>query len=48
VCATGKSPREILEILQRRLKLDDAADLQEAADEQQKITQLRLRKWLEE
>jgi OHCU decarboxylase len=47
VCASGKSPREILEILQRRLQLDDAADLQEAADEQQKITQLRLRKWLE-
>jgi OHCU decarboxylase len=48
VCATGKSPEEILQILHRRLQNDEAVELQEAADEQQQITQIRLRKWLEE
>jgi 2-oxo-4-hydroxy-4-carboxy-5-ureidoimidazoline decarboxylase len=47
VCATGKAPREILQILQRRLQNEDAAEWREAAAEQQQITQLRLRKWLE-
>lgn len=46
VCATGKSASEMLEILQRRLRNDDAAELREAAEEQRKITQLRLQKWL--
>jgi 2-oxo-4-hydroxy-4-carboxy-5-ureidoimidazoline decarboxylase len=45
VCATGKSLGEILEILRRRLQNDEAAELREAADEQQRITQIRLRKW---
>jgi 2-oxo-4-hydroxy-4-carboxy-5-ureidoimidazoline decarboxylase len=48
VCASGKSPSEILEILRRRLQNDHAAELREAADEQQRITQIRLRKWLSE
>jgi OHCU decarboxylase len=46
VCATGKSAHEILAILQRRLRNDDATELREAAEEQRKITNLRLRKWL--
>jgi len=48
VCATGKSPNEILRILRRRLQNDEAAEMREAADEQQRITQIRLRKWLGE
>jgi 2-oxo-4-hydroxy-4-carboxy-5-ureidoimidazoline decarboxylase len=46
VCATGKSPAEILSILQRRLANDGLAELQEAAEQQRQITQIRLRKWL--
>jgi 2-oxo-4-hydroxy-4-carboxy-5-ureidoimidazoline decarboxylase len=46
VCATGKSPAEILSILQRRLTNDRAAEIQEAAEQQRQITQIRLRKWL--
>jgi 2-oxo-4-hydroxy-4-carboxy-5-ureidoimidazoline decarboxylase len=46
VCATGRSADEILAILQRRLQNSDAAELQEAAEEQRKITNLRLKKWL--
>ncbi len=48
VCATGKSPSAILEILQRRLQNDEATELQESAKEQQQITQIRLKKWLGE
>jgi 2-oxo-4-hydroxy-4-carboxy-5-ureidoimidazoline decarboxylase len=48
VCATGKQPSEILQILQRRLQNNDEAEMCEAADEQLQITQLRLRKWLGE
>jgi 2-oxo-4-hydroxy-4-carboxy-5-ureidoimidazoline decarboxylase len=48
VCASGKSSAEMLALLKRRLNNDDAAELREAAEEQQKITQIRLRKWLEE
>lgn len=47
VCATGKSAPEILEIVRRRLQNDDAIELKEAAEEQRKITNLRLKKWLE-
>jgi 2-oxo-4-hydroxy-4-carboxy-5-ureidoimidazoline decarboxylase len=47
VCATGKSPAEILKILQRRLKNDEPTELQEAAEQQRQITQIRLRKWLQ-
>jgi 2-oxo-4-hydroxy-4-carboxy-5-ureidoimidazoline decarboxylase len=46
VCATGKSAPEILEILRRRLRNDDAAELREAVEEERKITNLRLQKWL--
>jgi 2-oxo-4-hydroxy-4-carboxy-5-ureidoimidazoline decarboxylase len=46
VCATGKSPAEILEILRRRLHNEDAAELQEAGEQQRQIIQVRLRKWL--
>jgi 2-oxo-4-hydroxy-4-carboxy-5-ureidoimidazoline decarboxylase len=46
VCATGKSAPAILEILRRRLRNDDAAELREAVEEQRKITNLRLQKWL--
>ena len=47
VCATGKSPAEILKTLSRRLKNDDHTELQEAAEEQRQIMQIRLRKWLQ-
>jgi 2-oxo-4-hydroxy-4-carboxy-5-ureidoimidazoline decarboxylase len=46
VCATGKSAAEMLEILRRRLQNDDATELREAAEEQRKITNIRLKKWL--
>ncbi|HKF40352.1 MAG TPA: 2-oxo-4-hydroxy-4-carboxy-5-ureidoimidazoline decarboxylase [Candidatus Acidoferrum sp.] len=46
VCATGKSPVEMLEILQRRLRNDEQTELREAAEQQRQITQLRLKKWL--
>jgi 2-oxo-4-hydroxy-4-carboxy-5-ureidoimidazoline decarboxylase len=46
VCATGKSAPEILEILRRRLQNEDASELREAAEEQRKITVIRLKKWL--
>jgi 2-oxo-4-hydroxy-4-carboxy-5-ureidoimidazoline decarboxylase len=46
VCATGKSAGEILEILRRRLDNDEATELQLAREEQRKIMQLRLKKWL--
>lgn len=47
VCATGKSPEEILNILRRRLENDERTELQEAAEQQRQITQIRLRKWLQ-
>jgi 2-oxo-4-hydroxy-4-carboxy-5-ureidoimidazoline decarboxylase len=46
VCATGKSAAEILAILKRRLQNGEATELREAAEEQRKITNLRLTKWL--
>jgi OHCU decarboxylase len=47
VCAMGKSPEEILSILNRRLNNDEASELQEAWEQQRQITHLRLRKWLQ-
>jgi OHCU decarboxylase len=44
VCATGKSSEEMLAILRDRLGNDPEAELRNAAAEQAKITQLRLRK----
>ena len=46
VCATGKSPREILAILDGRIHNDPETELQVAAEEQRKITRLRLQKLL--
>jgi OHCU decarboxylase len=44
VCATGKSPEEMLSILEQRLTNDPANELPIAAEEQRKITALRLAK----
>lgn len=44
VCATGKSAEEMLAILQGRIDNDPDKELRNAAEEQRKITQLRLRK----
>jgi 2-oxo-4-hydroxy-4-carboxy-5-ureidoimidazoline decarboxylase len=46
VSATGKTAPEILETLRKRLRNDEAAELREAAEEQRKITNIRLQKWL--
>ena len=42
VCATGKSAEEVLQLLRDRLGNDRAAELRTAAEEQAKITALRL------
>jgi len=42
VCATGKSAEEMLALLRERLSHDRATELRVAAEEQAKITQLRL------
>ena len=47
VCATGKGADEIQGLLQQRLANDPAAELSVAADEQGKITRLRLEKLVE-
>jgi 2-oxo-4-hydroxy-4-carboxy-5-ureidoimidazoline decarboxylase len=47
VCATGKSAEEMLEILESRLSNDPKEEIEIAADEQNKITKLRLEKLLE-
>ena len=46
VCATGKSSEEMLTILKERLQNDPRAELRNAAEEQRKITRLRLEKLL--
>jgi OHCU decarboxylase len=46
VCATGKSSEEMLVILNTRLQNDLKAELPVAAEEQRKITRLRLEKLL--
>jgi len=46
VCATGKTSSEMLTILQERLPNDPALELRVAAEEQRKITRLRLEKLL--
>jgi len=48
VCATGKSAEEMLAIARDRLNNDPSTELQVAAEEQRKITQLRLAKLLED
>jgi 2-oxo-4-hydroxy-4-carboxy-5-ureidoimidazoline decarboxylase len=47
VCATGKSAEEMLGILQSRLQNDPEEEIKIAADEQNKITKLRIEKLLE-
>ena len=42
VCATGKTAPEMLQLLRDRLANDRAAELRIAAEEQAKITALRL------
>ena len=46
VCATGKSAAQMLADLRARMVHSSGLELQVAAEEQRKITQLRLRKWL--
>ncbi len=46
VCATGKTPEEMLAVLTRRLAGSRASELKEAAEQQRQITQIRLGKWL--
>jgi allantoicase len=46
ICATGKSSEEILKNLQQRLSNNPEAELRIAAEEQRKITRLRLEKLL--
>lgn len=47
VCASGKSPEEMLDILRWRLDNDEETELQESAEQQRQIAQLRLKKWLQ-
>jgi len=47
VCATGKSAAEMLGLLERRIGNDPEAEIRIAADEQRKITRLRLTKLLD-
>jgi OHCU decarboxylase len=48
VCATGKSSAEMLAILNARLQNDPGTELRVAAEEQRKITGLRLEKLLKQ
>ena len=48
VCATGKSAEEMLAIARARLENDPDAEVRVAAEEQRKITRLRLEKLLTE
>ena len=47
ICATGKSSEEILSTVRQRLPNDPDTELRVAAEEQRKITRLRLEKLLE-
>jgi len=47
VCATGKSAEEMLSLLEQRLQNDPKDEVNIAAEEQRKITQLRLHKLLD-
>ena len=47
VCATGKSADEMLSICKERLQNDPETEIRVAAEEQRRITQLRLRKLLD-
>ena len=47
VCATGRTASEMLALLDSRLRHDAGDELRVAAEEQRRITQLRLRKLVE-
>jgi 2-oxo-4-hydroxy-4-carboxy-5-ureidoimidazoline decarboxylase len=47
ICATGKTSAQILAALRLRLLSDPTEELREAVEQQRRITQLRLRKWLQ-
>ncbi|HEU4594376.1 MAG TPA: 2-oxo-4-hydroxy-4-carboxy-5-ureidoimidazoline decarboxylase [Pyrinomonadaceae bacterium] len=47
VCATGKSAAEMLSLLRQRLRNDPETELRVAAEEQRRITRLRLEKLLD-
>jgi OHCU decarboxylase len=47
VCATGKTTEEMLALIRERLTNDDETELRVAAEEQRRITHLRLRKLLQ-
>jgi OHCU decarboxylase len=47
VCATGKTAGDMLELLERRLRNDPDEEIHIAAEEQRKITRLRLAKLLD-
>ena len=47
ICATGKTAGEMLAILKERLKNEADKEIRNAAEEQRKITHLRLKKLLE-
>jgi 2-oxo-4-hydroxy-4-carboxy-5-ureidoimidazoline decarboxylase len=47
VCANGRTAAEILALLERRLGYEPRVELQEAAEQQRQIMQLRLHRWLE-
>ena len=48
VCATGRSADEMLDIVQERLNNEPETELKVAAEEQRKITQIRLKTQVEE
>ena len=48
VCATGKTPEEMLELARKRLRHASATEIRVAAEEQRKVTRIRLEKLLEE
>jgi 2-oxo-4-hydroxy-4-carboxy-5-ureidoimidazoline decarboxylase len=47
VCASGSTAAQILTALERRLGHDPVTELQEAAEQQRQIMQLRLHRWFE-
>ena len=47
VCATGKTAEEMLDLCRRRVRNDADSEIRIAADEQRKITEIRLKKLLE-
>ena len=46
VCANGQSAEKILEVLEKRMLYAPEVELREAVEQQRRITQLRLERWL--